>query len=128
MDVLNIQFVDGGGHVKAGALVEYAETPKDRGMGLSLRPDLDSGSGMLFDKVGAYWMKGVNFPLDILFLDKYGEVLEKHHMPVDKEGVRLYAPVTLKAAHALELPAGWFDGQGLRVGDRIKVTAVDRRE
>lgn len=126
MDRLKIQFVDGGGHVKAGTLVEYADTPESRRVGLSTRPDLGGVGGMLFDKVGMYWMKDVEFPLDILFLDKYGEVLERHHMDVDRTGRRLYAPVELKAAHALELAAGWFDARGLKVGDRVVVTALDR--
>lgn len=124
MDRLKIQFVDGGGHVKAATLVEFAETPGDRRVGLSTRPDMGGVGGMLFDKVGMYWMKDVNFPLDILFLDKYGGVVEKCHMPMDKAGKHLYAPTTLKSAHVLELPAGWFDGAGLKVGDRIQVTAI----
>ena len=126
MDRLEIQFVDGGGYVKAAAYVEFAETPESRRVGLSRRSDLADTGGMLFDKAGVYWMKDVNFSLDLLFLDKQGEILEHHHMPIDREGIKLYAPMTLKAAHALELPGGWFAKHGLKAGDRIVVTDVDK--
>jgi uncharacterized membrane protein (UPF0127 family)/acylphosphatase len=123
-DDVKLQFVDPEGVVKAACLAEIADTPALRRRGLSYRGDLPEGRGMFFDKVGAYWMKDVNFDLDILFLDKEGTVLEKQHMPMLKESTDfrpLYVPTQEEAAHALELPAGWFEAQGLTVGDTITV-------
>ena len=52
--------------------VEIANTPQKRTLGLSYRAQLDHDRGMLFifDKAGPYsfWMKGMNFPLDFVWL------------------------------------------------------------
>lgn len=125
MDKVKLAFVDATGTVKAAVTAEIADTPETRRAGLSNRSDLPDGTGMFFDKVGAYWMKDVNFPLDILFLNEKGVVLEKQSMLVDNgthDVLRhLYIPEFDTAAHALELPLGWFNKSGLAVGDKVKV-------
>jgi uncharacterized membrane protein (UPF0127 family) len=127
-DAVTLQVISKEGQVKAEVSSEIADTPELRRQGLSKRACLPEGYGMFFDKVGAYWMKDVNFPLDIVFLDKQGTILEKQHMPVTQEPdpcKPLYVPQAKEAAHALELPAGWFERKGLEPGDRIRVV-VDR--
>lgn len=123
-DLVHLQFTDKQGQVKCAVLVEVADTSRKRMRGLSHRRTLPAGYGMFFDKAGAYWMKDVNFPLDILFLDKEGAVLETQHMPVVTEPdpyKPIYVSKSDKAAYALELPAGWFDKQGLKSGVHIRV-------
>lgn len=123
-DTVLMRFIDKEGNVKARVHTEVADTPEKRRMGMSKRAFFPPGYGMFFDKTGAYWMKDVEFPIDILFLDKQGTVLEKQHMPVDSEDgpIRpLYIPSSREAEHALELPAGWFDKNGLAVGDKVVV-------
>jgi uncharacterized membrane protein (UPF0127 family) len=100
--------------------VELANTPEKRATGLSGRAELPPGHGMFFDKAGSYWMKDVEFPLDLLFLDKSGQVLEIHHMP-DDDPHTIYRPGNKEAEHAIELAAGWFDKQGFKVGDKVVV-------
>jgi len=119
-----LQFVDKWGHVKAEALVEIADTPTKRRQGLSKRAHLPRGHGMFFDRPGGYWMKDVNFPLDLVFMDKQGRILEKQHMPVtcDPDPWKpIYVAKSAGAAHALELPAGWFEKHDLQVGDIIRL-------
>jgi len=127
-DTVVLGFMDKDGSYKAEVIAEIADTPDKRRLGLSNRLLLPEGCGMLFDKVGAYWMKDVDFPLDILFLDEKGTVLEKQHMPVVRgksaEELPRYLPRT-QAAHALELPSGWFDKKGLAIGDRVKVLPLN---
>ena len=79
---------------------------------------------MFFDKAGTFWMKDVNFPLDIVFVDKRGKILEKYGMIVDKTGSTLYAP-TKKADHAIELPFGFIDKYGIKEGDKAIPFSVD---
>jgi uncharacterized membrane protein (UPF0127 family) len=54
--------------------VEVADTPAERGRGLSGREMLPENSGMLFvfDTPGRYgfWMYGMKFPLDIIWIDE----------------------------------------------------------
>lgn len=121
-DGVTLNFVAPEGTVKAAVFAEIADTPELRRKGLSKRAELPAGSGMFFDKVGAYWMKDVNFDLDIVFLDKQGTVLEKQYMPklaADDAERPLYVPQHAEAAHALELPVGWFDQHQLAPGDRL---------
>ena len=124
MDKIKLAFVGGNGVVKASATVEIADTPETRRRGLSKRAELPEGCGMLFDKAGAYWMKDTYIPLDIVFVDRYGTVLEKQAMfPVDEPDALkpLYVPSHKEAAHAIELPHGWFDRKGLSIGDKVQV-------
>ena len=117
------------GSEKAAVQVEIADTPNTRRIGLSKRAELPDGHGMFFDKAGAYWMKGVNFPLDIVFMDKAGTILEMQHMPVVEEfspDMPVYTSQHKQAAHALELPAGWFKTQGIELGDQLQATGVQR--
>jgi len=57
--------------------VRVADDPKERELGLSYFPVLPENQGMLFlfEKTGNYpfWMKGMNFPLDIIWLKKISE-------------------------------------------------------
>src|SRR4051812_35678814 len=53
--------------------LDVANTPKSRELGLSGRNSLADNKGMLFlfDEPGlpSFWMKGMKFPIDILFLN-----------------------------------------------------------
>jgi uncharacterized membrane protein (UPF0127 family)/2'-5' RNA ligase len=113
---------DAEGAKKAELAVELADTPEARIRGLGYRDSLPAGQGMLFDKVGGYWMKGMRFPIDIVFLTKEGRLLEHHHMPLEPRR-RIVFPESKEAAHALELPAGWCAEQGVQPGDMVKVAA-----
>lgn len=119
--LIKIQFCGQDGAVKAGALVELADTPELRSRGLQGRKFLPDNRGMLFDKAGSYWMKDVNFPLDLVWLDKSGTVLDCTTMQHDPEGQTIYRPKTA-ADHAVELPAHYCTAHDIKAGD---VMAVD---
>ena len=124
MDEVKVAFTGPDGAVKASVVLEVADTPETRAAGLSKRATLDDGCGMFFDKAGVYWMKDVNFPLDLTFVTKEGEVLETVAMPVDKGGVFHYSPTAgnaAKAAHAIETPMGYLAEHGVAPGDTVVV-------
>lgn len=128
MDEVKVAFVGRDGAVKASAVLEVADTPETRAAGLSKRASLDDGHGMFFDKAGVYWMKDVNFPLDLTFVTKEGEVLETVSMPVDRGGVFHYSPSAgnaVKAAHAIETPLGFLAAHGVGPGDTVVVQGED---
>lgn len=118
---VRLRFKGKNGIVKASALVAVADTPETRRRGLSGHAPLADGEGMFFDKAGTYWMKDVDFPLDILFLADDGRILEKQCMAVepDPSAPATYYASPKTAAHALELPAGWCERVGVGVGDQI---------
>lgn len=118
--VVGLEFISKEGAVKASPTVEVADTPESRRIGLSKRAELHANCGMFFDKAGSFWMRDVNFPLDLLFTDTNGTVLQKHTMVVDKKGSTLYHPDNAYAAHAIELPLGYADKHGIVVGDTVR--------
>ncbi len=125
MDKVKAEFIGRNGVKKASVTLEVADTPKTRAKGLSSRTSLADGHGMFFDKAGTYWMKDVNFPLDLTFITKSGEILETVGMPVDKDGIFHYSPSAgnaVKAAHAVETPFGYMEGHKIAPGDRLVVT------
>ena len=114
-------FTDGKtGKTKCAAFLEIADTNDRKRQGLSKRAELDNLGGMLFEKcAGPFWMKDVEFPLDLLFVDRDGVVVEKTAMPVDKDGGTLYPTTKLATEHAIELPAGFCERNGIDVGDVV---------
>lgn len=108
-------------HAFAGGSVwslEIANTDALRSLGLGERDRLTQGTGMLFlfDTPRAYgfWMKGMRFPLDMIFLSQ-GKIvfIERGIQPDDPKIVMPPTPVD----QVLELNAG--EAAGLSVGDRI---------
>jgi len=105
--------------------VEVARTSAEQIRGLSGRPDLKPGHGMLFvydrpQSVGI-WMKDMRFPLDILWIRGSRIVkIEKQAPPLDPQGPeRVY---TATADLVLEVPAGFTDHRRIRVGDTVRTS------
>ena len=105
--------------------VEMARTVEEQVRGLSGRPGLNPGHGMLFVYDGprpvSIWMKDMRFPLDIVWIHAGRIVaIEKHAPPLTLAGPeRVY---TATADLVLEVPAGFTDRQRIRVGDSVQVT------
>lgn len=97
-------------------LVELASTPEQWTKGLSGRTNLPENQGLLFiypsSEPRAFWMKGMVFSIDIVFIDDSGAVarIEKNAAPMRPgEEKKLYhSGVPIK--YALELNAGESDG------------------
>ena len=108
---------------------EIARTPAERAQGLSGREDLAPGSGMLFlfeaGRAGTLWMKGMRFPLDILWIGEECVVVDAAlDVPAPAPGapdsdLSRYGPAT-PAAYAFELNAGEVAQSGVRVGDDVR--------
>ena len=104
--------------------VELARSIPEKTRGLSGRPALKPGHGMLFvydqpQPIGI-WMKDMRFALDILWI-RDGRIahVEKHAPPLVPSGPERVYTATGEAV--LEVPAGFSDQQKVRVGDRVKV-------
>ena len=103
--------------------VEIAATPTARTCGLSQRDSLPEDSGMLFvfptSRLASFWMKDTRIPLSIAFLDDAGRIVGIQKMiPLNIEKrYRSNQPVR----YALEVNQGWFNQNGIHVGDRIEL-------
>ena len=105
--------------------VELARTSAEQVRGLSGRPPLKNGQGMLFvydsPRPVSIWMKDMLFALDIVWIrDGRIVAIEKRAPPLDSTGPeRVY---TALADLVLEVPAGFTDRQKIRVGDSVRTT------
>lgn len=101
--------------------VETAVTPEQREHGLSERARLAGGAGMWFvlPEAGwhAFWMRGVKFPIDLVWVSPSRRVLEAVTLPICNNlySCPLYSPPGA-VAYVLEVNAGEFAG---RVGDSV---------
>lgn len=113
----------------AGFGVELAITPDEQIQGLSDRPTLAPGSGMLFvyerQSRYSFWMKNMHFPLDIVWIGIRCTVVDVTlNAPPPEPGqtldqLPLYSPV-LPARYVLEINAGEADANGIRAGAPVK--------
>jgi len=105
--------------------VELARTLEEQVRGLSGRPALKPGHGMLFvydrPRPVSIWMKDMLFPLDIIWIHAGRIVaIEKHAPPLTSAGPeRVY---TATADSVLEIPAGFTDRKKIHVGDSVQAT------
>lgn len=119
------------GHTQKGYLtigpasltVELADTAKLWEKGLSNRPELPPGQGMLFifprDHTPLFWMKDMQFAIDIIWINQ-GAITEITPQVSPPSGSELptYSP-TEPVGMVLEVPAGYAESAGLKVGDPI---------
>jgi uncharacterized membrane protein (UPF0127 family) len=109
--------------------LELAITPEEIGQGLMFRPSLPSDRGMLFlfevERVPSFWMKNTMIPLDLLFLDRQGAIVEIIHnaQPCAAEPCPHYIP-SAAAAAVLEVAAGVAARHELAAGDVIAFERV----
>ena len=102
--------------------IELATTPEARSCGLSLRDSLPQNRGMLFvyaePEILTFWMKNTRMPLSIAFIDAAGRVVDMQKMnPFPTTTV--YAS-SVPALYALEVNQGWFEENGVGVGDVVE--------
>ena len=109
-------------------VVEVAIAPEERVRGLGYREELAPGTGMLFVGDAAepqsFWMKGMRFCLDIIWVEG-GEIVgaaedacpDPAGTP-DSARARFSSPEPVR--YVLEVPAGWLDGSGFGVGTPVE--------
>lgn len=98
-----------------GEAIEVASTAVKRVKGLLGRQCLEAGAGLLFKHCSSLHTFFMQFPVDILFIDRRGKVLKA------ASGVRPFKVVAapFRAQYALELPTGAIESSATRVGDHI---------
>jgi hypothetical protein len=89
--------------------------------GLMFRRSLAPDSGMLFDFKTpvnvAMWMKNTFIPLDMLFVDSSGRVVDVHEraVPQSTEIISARTP----SRYVIELNGGTAERLGIKPGDRV---------
>ncbi len=118
-----------GDAAKVVVNIEIADTKEKRSRGLGGRQSLATDSGMLFvfDKADRYtfWMKGLSFPLDFIWL-KDDEIVEiSPDIPSPESGQKdadlpRYTPAA-EVSQVLEVNSGFSKEHNVKVGDKIEV-------
>ena len=104
--------------------IEIADTQEKRTKGLMFRQTLCDECGMLFifdhpQKYG-FWMKNVKIPLDILYIDKNGYIVDLvNAQPCEKPDCDVYYPAE-KALYVLEVNHGNFTDRDIGVKVKIR--------
>jgi uncharacterized membrane protein (UPF0127 family) len=101
--------------------VELAETPAQMEQGLMFRRELAPDAGMLFDfkepTMATMWMRNTLIPLDMLFVDAHGRIVNIHERAVPQSDAIVAATAPVRAV--IELNGGTAARLGLKPGDRV---------
>ena len=109
--------------------LELATTPEETTTGLMFRPLLPEDRGMLLlweeERFATIWMMNVLIPLDIIFLDDSGRVVEviADAQPCAAEPCPRFTPEIASRA-VLELAAGGAAAHRVAVGEHVEFTKV----
>lgn len=104
--------------------VEVADTPSSQAKGLSGHRPLLENTGMLFIfsqlTMPGFWMKDMNFPLDIVWISggKVVDILE-NLAPDDSPNRKVYYPKQMIDG-VLEVAAGSVLKNNIKIGDDVK--------
>lgn len=102
-------------------MVEFADTPERRAVGLMHRQSMAADHGMLFDfKVDApvaMWMRNTRIPLDMLFIARNGRIVNiaERAVPFSETTIPSKGPVRA----VLELNGGTAARLGIKAGDHV---------
>ncbi|WP_376873799.1 DUF192 domain-containing protein [Albirhodobacter sp. R86504] len=110
------------GRKRAQFRIEIADDEAERAQGLMFRDSISSSAGMLFvyetEASRAFWMKNTLIPLDIMFFDGAGELLNivASAQPLREDAL----PSEGKAQFVLEIQGGLAAKLGLTAGDVLR--------
>lgn len=115
----NIKVVQIGGQ---NIYVDVASSSLDQQRGLGGKQEMGANQGMLFmfDRPGKYvfWMKDMNFPIDIIWIDKNLKIVY-----IKKAASPLLFPETYKpeldSMYVLETKSGFSDTFNVKIGDSV---------
>ncbi|MBM2806204.1 MAG: hypothetical protein HW419_4097 [Deltaproteobacteria bacterium] len=103
-------------------VVEIADTPSKREMGLQYRRDLAADRGMLFifpaQSQQSFWMKNTPLPLDMIFINGDRKIvgIVEQTVPFSLDPRSVSAP----SQYVLEINGGLSQRHGIKAGDTVR--------
>jgi uncharacterized protein len=103
--------------------VEIADSTRTRTRGMMWRASVPAGTGMLFifpnEEDHQFWMRNTLVPLDMLFLDRSGQVVgivaQAEPQTLDRRSVGR------PSVYVLEVQGGWAEKAGIAPGSRVEL-------
>jgi uncharacterized membrane protein (UPF0127 family) len=119
-----VGFPESGAEITA----EIADSPKEREEGLMYVSDLPLNRGMLFvfpdEEYRSFWMKNTYIPLDIIFVDKNGDIInieEAHPEPnTTEENLKSYRSDE-PAKYVIETNSTFTERNNISTGDKVQI-------
>lgn len=103
--------------------IEIMAKQKERNRGYMYRKKISDGEGMIFcynkEAYYGFWMKDTEAPLSAAFITGAGKIVE-HVALMEPKTAEVHATKT-RALYGLEVPAGWFEKNKVKVGDTIEI-------
>ena len=104
---------------------EVASDDASRMRGLMGRRSLAEGEGMIFifpsEQIQQFWMRNTHMPLDIIFADRSGRVINvESGIPLSEHQLRSSSP----AIYVLEVRAGWAKRLGVGPGSQLTLDGI----
>lgn len=100
--------------------IGVADTDIKRELGLSGKEGLKDDEGLLFvfDTEGYYgfWMKDMNFPIDIAWLDKNKQIIYIESNVSPTTYPKVFSP-SAPSLYVLETKANFFENNKIKIGD-----------
>lgn len=115
----------------AGQAIEadVMRSAQERSRGLSGREKLSDDSGMLFvfpvDGQHSFWMKDMNFPIDIIWIDRSKRVVHVKNNAQPSSYPRSFRPEH-DARYVLEVAAGFARRHKIERGEKVSFTLTER--
>ncbi len=112
-----------------GFVVEIADTPSKREMGLQYRRDLATDRGMIFlfpaESVQSFWMKNTPLPLDMIFINRERKIvgIVEQTVPFSLDPRSVSAP----SQFVLEINGGLSKRHGIKAGDSVRFESIPQR-
>lgn len=107
------------------SLIGIEESEKDRRQGLSGMGDMPETSAMLFvfpqEGDWGFWMKDMDFAIDILWLDTQGTVVYMVRDVQPSSYPTTFKPDNKRARYVIELRSGTIERTGIREGSKAKM-------
>lgn len=113
--------------------VILADNPEKREKGLSKKENLEEKEGMFFvfdkkDTKPNFWMKGMLFPIDIIWINDEKIVQIDKSVPIPSENISnekliIYSP-NENIDYALEVNAGFSQKYNLKVNDSVDLSSL----
>jgi len=97
--------------------VEIAKDPWQRMKGLLARWAFPQGEALVITRCQSIHMFFMKFPIDVIFCDKQNKVVGL----CERIKPFCLSPVFLKAAYAIELPAGTIAASKTQAGDQVNI-------
>ncbi len=106
-------------------------TSEELEIGLSNYSSLPEGRGMLFifeeEGLQRMWMKDMDFPIDMFWLDRKGKILhiEKKALPCEPPMCEIFEPM-VRAKYVLETNEGFAHETNLFDGDKVELRFIEK--